>query len=285
MKDRPSIQNNQLMRCSHQRHISIHHIVNWLCWSQNLLNMEFIRGFVSSLGVGDATTSYPFNFPSKNRAPPVSVFHYVVRFLRSMGYNVIFVQVDEDGALAHSSEFCQAIVDEHCVLETTGGGNSTNNGIVERGNSIDEHMVCATLATMDLLMGHLLPSDMCIQQFWCFALAQATMVQRRSSTLHLIHGDTPFHMVHVIYSSSKDIAMPGSKVTAIDLEKGKKTKLNPNKSTVGYFLSYGNHVGCIYYWDLLHPHQVKISYHAIVEEEISFHEVNKSVYPVQPRKN
>jgi hypothetical protein len=66
---------------------------------------------------------------------------YVIETLRNQGFQVNFIRVDEDRALALSSEFCQLLMDLNCVLETTSGGNSTNNGTVERGNRVNANMV------------------------------------------------------------------------------------------------------------------------------------------------
>ena len=141
-------------------------------------NVTSIRGYVSSLGAVCASTSYPFNFPSKSRAPPLEILKYLIRTIRSMGFQVVFIKVDEDGALAQSSQFCKGIMEENCVLQTTGGGNSLSNGIVERANGFDANIVRPGLATMQLLMGHLLPKDMQIEMFWCLVLQLATITWR-----------------------------------------------------------------------------------------------------------
>ncbi len=96
-----------------------------------------------------------------------------------MGYEVIFIRVYENGALARSSEFCTTVINLQCVLETTGGGNSENNGKVERPNRIKGDMVRASLATAKKIFGHLLPKDLSIQQFWCFAYAHANYTHQR----------------------------------------------------------------------------------------------------------
>jgi hypothetical protein len=103
--------------------------------------IKSIRGFTSSLDIECGSTSYPFSFPTKNKAAPLDPIRYTITTLRSQGFQVNFIRVDEDKALANSAEFCQLICDLNCVLETTGGGNSTNNGMVERGNRVNANMV------------------------------------------------------------------------------------------------------------------------------------------------
>ena len=95
-----------------------------------------------------------------------------------MGYQIHIIRVDEDGSLACSSEFCEAIVQENIVLQTTGGGNSENNGMVERANQFDANMVRPSLSTMNVLMGEKLPNDMCIAMFWCLSLQNGIMIKK-----------------------------------------------------------------------------------------------------------
>jgi hypothetical protein len=62
------------------------------------------------------------------------------------------------------------IVELNCVLETAGGYNNIeNNGEVESQNYISAQSIHPALATLAIMIGHLLPSDMSIDQFWCFA--------------------------------------------------------------------------------------------------------------------
>jgi hypothetical protein len=87
-----------------------------------------LRGYTTALDIACGSTSYPFGFPTKSKTPPLILFEWFVKTIRSMGYQVIFIRVDEDKGLARSSEFCALVVKLNCVLETTGDGNKTNNG-------------------------------------------------------------------------------------------------------------------------------------------------------------
>jgi hypothetical protein len=111
-----------------------------------------------------------------------------------MGFEVTFIRVDEDGALARSAEFCQLIVDLSCLLQTTAGGNSTNNGRVERGNRTKANMICSQLTTMQMIMGKNLPPSVPIEKFWCFAYQHSNFILRR--TYNRLRGDIPYFLVH-----------------------------------------------------------------------------------------
>ena len=126
-----------------------------------------------------SSTSYPFNFPTKSKSAPIEIALYLIRTIRSLGHQVVFIRVDEGGELARSSEFCQIIVEENVILQTTGGGNSENNGVVERANQFDADLLRPALSTMETLMGDKLPEGMSIEMFWCCALQTSTMTKRR----------------------------------------------------------------------------------------------------------
>ena len=93
-----------------------------------------IRGLTCALNICCGSTSYPVGFPGKSKTPPLETVGWFISVIRTMGYNTHFVRVDEDSSLTQSSEFCKLLVDMKCILETTCGGNSTNNGMVEVGN-------------------------------------------------------------------------------------------------------------------------------------------------------
>ena len=136
-----------------------------------------IRGFTSALAFSCGTTSYPIGIPGKSKRPPLSTVRWVISCIRSMGHPVIFVRVDEDGALAKSSEFCTLIIQMNCLLETTGGGRSENNGIVEVGNRTRANMIRTNLSTLYMMIKSKMPADMDIRLFWCFCYLQAVFTQ------------------------------------------------------------------------------------------------------------
>ena len=148
------------------------------------LHMDFsffgvtsIRGFTSALDVTYGATSYPIGFPGKAKTPPVDTFKWVINTIQSIGYTVLFVRVDEDGSHANSSEFCSLIQSLNCLLETTGGGNSTNNGMVKSGNHPIANMIRSILLTMNIIFGDKLEPPLKIEQFWCFAYQHTCFIQ------------------------------------------------------------------------------------------------------------
>ena len=238
-------------------------------------NVKSIRGFVSALAAVCSSTSYPFNFPTKSRSPPIEITLYLIRTIRSMGYQVLFIQVDEDGAFARSSEFCQMIVEENIVLQTTGGGNSENNGMVERQNQFDANIVNPSLSTMKILMGHKLPDDMAIEEFWCLALQHGTMMKRR--VYNRMRGDSPYFLVHKTRPSAKELVPCSAILTIINPAKNSEAKLK-DKAIMGHFCGFGNNIKFCLYWDPSQPRQLKRSYHCIVEDTTTFAQLEKKVF-------
>ena len=71
-------------------------------------------------------------FPTQSRSAPLEQMRYFVGNLRLQGYSTDVVRMDEDGSLARSTEFMMMCTEElKLVVQTTGGYNSENNGMVE----------------------------------------------------------------------------------------------------------------------------------------------------------
>ena len=223
-----------------------------------------IRGFTSALDVTCGSTSYGFGFPCKSKTPPLSIVKWVILTLKSMGFTVLFIRVDEDGSLANSSEFCTLVQSLNCLLETTGGGNSTNNGMVERGNRTRANMIRSMLSTMNMLFGEHLPKDVLIDQFWCFAYQHACFTQRR--LYNRMRDEIPYFLVNGKRPSAKELIIPGSLMTIVDPNKHLKPKLDLTRTTQGYFLTYSNHCSIRLYFDPKHPTKIKRSTHCIIDD-------------------
>ena len=227
-----------------------------------------LRGYTTALDIACGSTSYPFGFPTKSKTPPLVLFEWFVKTIRTMGYEVTFVRVDEDKGLARSSEFCALVVKLNCVLETTGGGNSTNNGKVERQNRTKADMVRSALATGQILFGSDLPSDMSIETFWCFAYQHACYTHRvlynrlrNASTYTLVHNDVP---------SVNRLAIWGSLTTAIAPNKNSLPKLSSSRSSQVNFLGFGNNTSNIIYWDHRQPKKWYRCHHAVIDQVSTF---------------
>ena len=94
-----------------------------------------------------------------------------------MGYVVNFLRVDEGEELANSSSFAEFVFKSDCVLESTGAGNSTNNGKVERQNRTKAGMVRTELSTLALLMQDDLPKDMEIKKILVIVLLSCQLCE------------------------------------------------------------------------------------------------------------
>ena len=223
-----------------------------------------IRGFTSALDISCGSTSYPVGFPGKSKTPPLETIRWFISVIRNMGFETTFIRVDEDGALAKSSEFCKLLVDLNCILETTGGGNSTNNGVVERGNRTRANMVRAQLATLNLLIHKVLPSDMDIRQFWCYAYQHSCFLQRRLYNRSI--DDIPYFLIHKKRPSALELIVIGSIMTIINPSKNLAPKLDSHRAKRGYFLGFSNHTKIRNYWTPDNPTTVLTSSHCIVED-------------------
>ena len=69
-----------------------------------------------------------------------------------MGHVVNFIRVDEGGELANSSSFAEFVFKSDCILESTGAGNNTNNGKVERQNRTKADMIRFSLLTLNVMI-------------------------------------------------------------------------------------------------------------------------------------
>ena len=160
-----------------------------------------------------------------------------------MGYQVTFIPVDEDKGLTQSSEFCTLVVQLNCVLETTGSGNSNNNGKVERQNRSKADMVLSALATGQNLFGSDLPSDMTIETFWCFAYQHACYTH--CVLYNRLHKAFTYVLVGNVIPTVNHLEIWGSITTAIAPNKNSMPKLSQVHSSHINVLSFGNNTSNI----------------------------------------
>jgi hypothetical protein len=249
----------------------------------SFFGVKSIRGFSSAFDVVCASTSYPLGFPSKSKGVPLVIFTWTVKTLRSMGYEVIFIRVDEDGALARSAEFCSAVIKLNCILETTGGGNSENNGKVERANRVKGDMIRSSLATAKRIFGKHLPTNMTIQSFWCFAYCHANYTHRR--LYNRLRKNSPYFLVHHRRPTINDLCIFGSRITVIAPNKKQIGKLSEDRTIQGFFLSYGNHTSNILYWKPSDPEGYHRAHHAVIDEAGTFYDLDHIFHCPQDDNN
>jgi hypothetical protein len=130
-------------------------------------NIVSLRGFTSLLSVIDGKDCMLRNFPTASKHAPLQVLDFLFAMLAHDGIMVQCIRVDEDGALANSSEFCDFLFQRKISLETTGGYASFLNGKIE-------HHHC-TIAQMvrSMLLNSGLPNNL-----WCFAAEAAADIYR-----------------------------------------------------------------------------------------------------------
>ena len=131
-----------------------------------IFNTESCRGFVCGLVIVEVRTRMKFGFLARSRSPPIEQLKYFIQGMRQKGYTDDVARVDEDGALACSAEFMHTLtVVLHMTVETTGGYNSTNNGMVESPIKPIKRM------TRSFLIGAAFPDTL-----WCFAFIYAICI-------------------------------------------------------------------------------------------------------------
>ena len=223
-----------------------------------------IRGFTSALDVTCASTSYPFGFPTKNKSPPIEILRWLIGSLRSMGYVVNFIRVDEGGELANSSSFAEFVFKSDCILESTGAGNSTNNGKVERQNRTKADMIRSSLSSLHVLLDDDLPDDMSIESFWCLAYSHANFIKRR--LFHRMKQTTPHQLVTNKKPSARELIPIGAYMTVVHPSKNHLPKLSPSRAKRVYFMGYSNHTKIRLYCDKQNPYTIQRSSNSIIED-------------------
>ena len=230
-----------------------------------------IRGFSSALDVTCASTSYPFGFPTKSKSPPIEILRWLIGSLRSMGHVVNFIRVDEGGELANSSSFAEFVFKCDCVMESTGAGNSTNNGKVERQNRTKADMTRAGLSTLHLLIKDDLPDELPVEKFWCLAYQHANFIKRRM--YHRLRKSTPHFLVSQKKPSARELVPLGAYMTIVHPNKNLLPKLSLERATRAYFMGYANHTKIRLYWEKSNPYMIKRSSNSIIEDVPTLHKL------------
>ena len=243
----------------------------WLHMDYEFFGVTSVRGFSAGLNITFAATSYTMCFPAPSRSPPVDLVRYILTILKNMGYKIIFIQVDEDGALAQSTEFCRMVQkDIKCLLETIGGDNINNNGISERSNFTSRaDMIQSLLTTMYLLFGKHLPQGITINMFWCFAYTHSGHVMR--CLYNQSHKEIPYFLVHKQRPSLRECVIPGSIMAIVSHKKNTLKKLDETRGIKGFFLGFSNHTSVQLYFDPANPMAIKHSTYCIIEDVGTLH--------------
>jgi hypothetical protein len=95
-------------------------------------NIPSLRGFTSMLVIIDASTRMLWLFCTASKTPPMQIIQYFFDILAREECSPKIIRVDEDGALARSTDFTDYLIKLRITLDATGGYSSFLNGKVER---------------------------------------------------------------------------------------------------------------------------------------------------------
>ena len=126
-----------------------------------------------------SATSYPFVLLSRSKRPPLDILKFLVTTLRNQEHKVAFIRVDEDGALARSSEFMKKCHNTNIIFQTKVGYASYLNGKRESPNK--------TLANIKKA---LLLKSIYNKEFLCFTYQYSIWLSRR--TENRVRGDVTY---------------------------------------------------------------------------------------------
>ena len=194
-----------------------------------LLHIDFgfydtvsIRGFTSELVIIDAKTRILWTFPSSSKRAPLHILRYFFTMLSKDGVTCKTVRIDEDGALARSSEFTTFLRDEaHVTMETTGGYSSFLNGKAERPHRTLANMVRCML----LNSGHK-------KDKWCYASETAGEIYRY--TYHKSIDTSPYFAWYGVSPSIYDLRVWGC-VVHVRVPQAKKSD---DRTVLGYHMGF-----------------------------------------------
>ena len=144
-------------------------------------NVESIRVLTSTSVAVCFATSYPFGFPSRSKRPPLDILKYLVTILIYQDKKVEFIRVDEDGALARSSEFIRTFHNMNIVVQTTGVYASSLNSKSESPNKTFANI------TRTILLNSSHNKELC-----CFACQYYIWISRQTETR--LCGDVPYFL-------------------------------------------------------------------------------------------
>ena len=147
----------------------------------SFFNVESIRGFTSTFVAICYDTSYPFGFPFRSKRPPLDILKFIVTKLRNQDKKVSFVIVDEDVALARSSQFMKTYHNMNIIVHTIGGDAYSLNVKSESPNETLSNI------TRDIIM-----NSSHKKSFWCFAFQFSIWFSRQTD--NILCGDIPYFL-------------------------------------------------------------------------------------------
>ena len=237
-------------------------------------NKRSIRGFIASLTIIDAASRMTFEFPCRNKRPPIDICSYFFALMKKQDYACVCARMDEGGELAKSEEFILFMRDTlNMAVQTTGGDASSLNGMAEAPHKMIKKTTRALLITAGM-------SD----TFWCFAMQYAVFllvnsehsVTKRLPIQHFSGGKNALPPSKVvIWGSKMRIIKAKKKNSALESRTGGDPREVFNYSTLaaplkltshdGFFLGYGNNVAVMICYKPKTKRIVRCR-HAIIDE-------------------
>ena len=169
----------------------------------SFFNVEIIHRFTSTFVAICSANSYPFGFPSRSKFLPLDILKFLVATSRNQDKKVAFIQVDEDVALARSSESMKTCHNMNIIVKNTVGDASYLNGKIEIPNKTLSNITRALL----LYSSHK-------NKLWCFTYQYAICLYHL--TENILHGDVTNLLWHGKRPSYKHIKIWGVRVYIID---------------------------------------------------------------------
>lgn len=199
-------------------------------------NNQIIRshdGYNSYLLIIDAKTRYMWTFLSKTKLPPIKT---IKLFLQVHGAHHGIIRTDQGGELARSRAFQDTIAEANYSLETTGAGNSSQNGLAERPHRTLGNMIRAALLNSNL------PS-----KFWSDALVHSTFIKNRLPHAAFNYKSTPYTELTGNKPDLQQLKIFGTPITT--RKPGLRSVKLDTHTYHGIFLRYAKTMRNIVYYD------------------------------------
>lgn len=190
-------------------------------------------GFNSYLLIVDAKTRYMWTFLSKTKHPPIKT---IKLFLQVHGAHHGIICTDQGGELARCKAFQDTIADSNYSLETTGAGNSSQNGLAERPHRTLGNMIRSALLNSNL------PS-----KFWSDALVHSTFIKNRLPHAAFNYKSTPYTELTGNKPNLKQLRIFGTPITT--RKPGLRSVKLDTHTYRGIFLRYAKTMRNIVYYD------------------------------------
>ena len=130
-----------------------------------------------------STTSYLFGFTSRIKRPPLDTLEFIATTLRNKDKTFALIRVDEDGALARSSELMKTCHNMNIIFQTKGRDSYSLNGKNEIPNK-----------TLHNITRYILLKSSHKKELWCFTYHYTIWLSRQND--NILSGDVTYFLWH-----------------------------------------------------------------------------------------